>query len=241
MRPSGYGISLSPNLFYNLEGDKVVYFAAGVGVVHDDESARQKYFLRHDDDIECLSMHEDGDTIASGQYGVEPTVWIWSAKTRQGPRATPSGPGGPDLPGPIKLVLPRGERSVIACCFSPHFVGDKLVTVSTDAQHTVRVWNWSEVVDCTKCTGTGLFNRDTCPLCDGAKKQTGVPMDGMRANAYQGTPPAVYGVVWNPHTTEETRHFCDFVTFGAKHMACLAPGETVIVLTLSLHHYRCTC
>ena len=169
MRPSGYGISLSPNLFYNLEGDKVVYFAAGVGVVHDDESARQKYFLRHDDDIECLSMHEDGDTIASGQYGVEPTVWIWSAKTRQGPRATPSGPGGPDLPGPIKLVLPRGERSVIACCFSPHVVGDKLVTVSTDAQHTVRVWNWSEVVDCTKCTGTGLFNRDTCPLCDGAK------------------------------------------------------------------------
>eukprot|EP01051_Picozoa_sp_SAG22_P003768 SAG22_NODE_188_length_15821_cov_38.313319_4_plen_144_part_00 len=55
-----------------------MYFAAGVGVVQDEATSKQKYFLRHDDDIECLSMHADRDTVASGQFGVEPTVWcVW--------------------------------------------------------------------------------------------------------------------------------------------------------------------
>jgi hypothetical protein len=85
----GYTVQKSPNLYYNKNGD-VVYFAAGAGVVYDDDGGgddekknRQKFFLRHDGDIECLTLHPlDRDTVASGQFGVEPTVWIWSSSTR---------------------------------------------------------------------------------------------------------------------------------------------------------------
>ena len=122
----GYGVSFSSNLFYNSDGN-VVYFAAGLGVVLDVDNNKQKFFLRHDDDIECLSMHPDGDTVASAQYGVKPSVWIWSSKTRNGPRV-PGVPVTDDPPPPIKLVLPRGERSVIACGFS----GDEHACIKSD-------------------------------------------------------------------------------------------------------------
>eukprot|EP01047_Picozoa_sp_COSAG01_P119491 COSAG01_NODE_48199_length_383_cov_0.964789_1_plen_66_part_01 len=42
----------APNLFYSAKGD-VVYYTAAVGIVYDDDNNRQKFFLRHDDDIQC--------------------------------------------------------------------------------------------------------------------------------------------------------------------------------------------
>lgn len=208
----GYSVQKSPNLYYNKNGD-VVYFAAGAGVVYDDDGGgdaslanRQKFFLRHDNDIECLAMHPlDRDTVASGQFGVEPTVWIWSTSTRGAPQ------GVPGADGPICLTLPpggrksgeKGERSVIACGFSSD--GEYLATVCTDEGHTVRVWDW--------------------------KSQSA--LEGMVTNAYKGEPPAVFGVVWNPYApvgafdpkypnataTEGSERPVDFLTFGIKHMA----------------------
>ena len=74
----GFAAGWAPNLFYNKYGD-VVYYAAGVGVVYDDNTNKQRYFLRHDDDIECLALHPDRETVATGQFGIEPSVWIWSS------------------------------------------------------------------------------------------------------------------------------------------------------------------
>jgi hypothetical protein len=74
----------APNLFYTSEGD-VVYYTAAVGIVYNDETNHQKFFLRHDDDINCLTIHpDDRDTVATGQVGAEPIVWIWSASTLKG-------------------------------------------------------------------------------------------------------------------------------------------------------------
>ena len=95
---------MSPNLFYTKAGD-VVYYTAAVGIVYDDDNNRQKFFLRHDNDVQCLTIHPDRDTIATGQIGKEPTVWIWSAQTRQGPQ---------EIEEPVKLTLPYGDRGVRA-------------------------------------------------------------------------------------------------------------------------------
>ena len=204
----GYSVQKSPNLYYNRNGD-VVYFAAGAGVVYDDDGGgdeglanRQKFFLRHDNDIECLTMHPlDRDTVASGQFGVEPTVWIWSSSTR-------GAPIGSGADAPICLTLPpggrksgeKGERSVIACAFSAD--GEYLTTVSTDEGHTVRVWDWKQQVE----------------------------LEGMVTNGYKGEPPAVFGVIWNPYAndlikypfataTEGSDRPVDFLTYGIKHMS----------------------
>ena len=52
----------APNLFYSAKGD-VVYYTAAVGIVYDDDNNRQKFFLRHDDDIQCLAIAPDRDTV----------------------------------------------------------------------------------------------------------------------------------------------------------------------------------
>ena len=198
----GYTVQSSPNLYYNRNGD-VVYFAAGAGVVYDDDGGgddskknRQKFFLRHDNDIECLAMHPDRDTVASGQFGVEPTVWIWSSETRSGPQGVSE--------SPIELTCPRGERSVIACSFSPD--GERLATVSTDGQHTVRVWDW--------------------------KAQA--PVDGMVTNGYKGEPPAVFGVLWNPYKGDPDYPDAldvDFMTYGIKHVSFWTIGHSELEKT----------
>ena len=46
---------------------QVVYYTAAVGIVYDKEMNQQKFFLRHDDDVQCLTMHKDHDTVATGQ------------------------------------------------------------------------------------------------------------------------------------------------------------------------------
>lgn len=72
--------STSPNLFYTATGE-VVYFSAGVGIVYDPQSRRQRFFLGHDDDICCLALHPDRATVASGQMGKDPCVLVWDSRT----------------------------------------------------------------------------------------------------------------------------------------------------------------
>lgn len=137
----------APNLFYTEKGD-IVYYTASVGIVYDDDNNRQKFFLRHDDDIQCLAIAPDLDTVATGQVGAEPVVWIWSASTLKGPQD----PTGREQP--IMLQLPYGHRGVIVCGFDR--TGAKLATVSTDDEHTVTIWDWkSQTVEAqgTACQG----------------------------------------------------------------------------------------
>jgi WD40 repeat protein len=209
----GYACGWAPNLFYNKHGD-LVYYAAGVGVVMDDNKHRQHFFLRHDDDIECLCLHPDKETVATGQFGTEPSVWIWSSGVvgkRSKRRGADGGAEGQDEVGeggaavlPLKLTLPRGERSVIACGFSGWLSqfeeGELLATVSTDYQHTLRVWDWKR----------------------------GAIIEGMKTNAYSGDPPAVFGVRWNPYKDAvryPNGHACDFCTWGRKHLSFWAMGR----------------
>ena len=60
--------------------------------------------------------------------------------------------------------------------------------VSTDSNHTIRVWDMY-----------------ASPI---------VMVTGMQTNGYNGDPPKVFGLTWNPLQHLEGAHFCDFVTFG---------------------------
>jgi HELP motif len=61
----------SSNLHYNKHG-QMVYHVAAVGIVHSSKSHEQRFFLGHNDDILCLTLHPDGVLAASGQVGTLP-------------------------------------------------------------------------------------------------------------------------------------------------------------------------
>lgn len=79
----GYrGHQVRSNLFYNASND-IVYFVAGVGIVHSYAENKQRFFLGHDDDIISLTMHPDKVKVATGQVGKSPQILVWDSKTLQ--------------------------------------------------------------------------------------------------------------------------------------------------------------
>jgi WD40 repeat protein len=70
------------NLFYNADGE-AVYFAAGIGVVHDVAQKKQRFFKGQSDDILCLALHPNKELVATGQIGKDPYICIWNSKTME--------------------------------------------------------------------------------------------------------------------------------------------------------------
>lgn len=121
------------NTFFNVES-KVVYYTAGVGIVYDRESHTQAFYLDHDDDITCMSMHPGRQLFATGQMQSKkcpPTVCIWDSTT---------------LRTLQRIEFPDEEnadmRMICAVGFSP--TGDRLVIVTGDDRHSVFVYDWMQ-------------------------------------------------------------------------------------------------
>jgi WD40 repeat protein len=77
----GYrGHQVRTNLYYNKKSE-IVYFVAGVGIVHDIKEQKQKFFLGHDDDIISLTLHNDKVQVATGQVGKAPQILVWNSDT----------------------------------------------------------------------------------------------------------------------------------------------------------------
>ena len=70
------------NLKYTSEG-KVIYHAAGVGIVLDQVKNTQQHMLEHDDDIICLAVNEKGTFAATGQIGEKPWLCVWDTTTME--------------------------------------------------------------------------------------------------------------------------------------------------------------
>ena len=178
----GYGglDNTSPNLFYTSNGS-IVYYTAAVGIVYDMHANRQKFFLEHTDDIKSLAIcpeavrvedkgvyskkstaqYEARRLIATGQLtptGGQPMVFVWDVEH-------------PESGHVRRLDFAADARGIVALAFSPD--GTKLVSVSTDNQHTVQVWDW---------------------------RKGQVLVDGKGG---QGVPPFVWGVVWDPFGEDE--------------------------------------
>ena len=72
------GSDVQDNLYWTAAGE-LVYPAAATGVVYDPLRHRQRFFTGHDDAITCLAVSPDRRTVATGQCGRYPRVFLWSA------------------------------------------------------------------------------------------------------------------------------------------------------------------
>ncbi|CAN0012838.1 unnamed protein product, partial [Ectocarpus sp. 12 AP-2014] len=52
-----------------LRSGEIVYPAAGVVVIHDFETNRQRFFTGHDEEVTAVAVHPHHDIVASGQAG----------------------------------------------------------------------------------------------------------------------------------------------------------------------------
>ncbi|CAN0531137.1 unnamed protein product, partial [Ectocarpus sp. 8 AP-2014] len=62
-----------------LRSGEIVYPAAGVVVIHDFETNRQRFFTGHDEAITAVAVHPHHDIVASGQAGREAIVCLFDA------------------------------------------------------------------------------------------------------------------------------------------------------------------
>lgn len=66
------------NVLYLATGE-IVYFAAAAGIVYDPVKKTQRHFIEHTDDVISLALHPDLRTVATGEIGAEPTIYIWDS------------------------------------------------------------------------------------------------------------------------------------------------------------------
>ncbi|XP_030627440.1 echinoderm microtubule-associated protein-like 6 isoform X1 [Chanos chanos] len=122
----GYrGYDCRNNLFYTQTGE-VVYHVAAVGVVYNRQQHTQRFYLGHDDDILCLTVHPIKDFVATGQVGRDPAVHVWDIQTLKC----------------LSLLKGHHQRGVCALDFSAD--GKCLVSVGIDDDHSIIVWDWKK-------------------------------------------------------------------------------------------------
>ena len=63
---SYHGYNACNNVFYT-QSNEIVFHTAAIAVVYNQQSHEQRFYLGHDDDILCLTVHDDQDCIATGQ------------------------------------------------------------------------------------------------------------------------------------------------------------------------------
>ncbi|CAF3520544.1 unnamed protein product [Rotaria sp. Silwood1] len=126
----GYrGFDCRDNLFYLADNESIVYPAAGAGVVHHIRRGTQKFYLKHTDDIISMAVHngeENGNIVASGQIGENPTIHIWNPRTLK----------------TISVLSGKHRRGICSLSFSTS--GKLLLSVGVDAPYTIVVWRWKE-------------------------------------------------------------------------------------------------
>ena len=111
-----------------LKSGSIVYHAAALGIVLDPENNTQRFFNKHIDDITAFDLHPDDETVATGEIGPKPSIYVWNSTTLE-------------VKCQFKAVITKG---IAALAFSPS--GKRLVAAAIDDDH------WVAVMD---VTGTG--------------------------------------------------------------------------------------
>lgn len=126
----GYrGTDCRDNLHYIEDGSKIVYCAAGAGIVLDLATKAQEYYLEHTDDIISLTVNLNKNfknIVATGQVGTKPDIHIWHALTRE----------------TLSILSGLHENGVMSLNFSSS--GKFLVSIGLDSHYTIGVWRWKE-------------------------------------------------------------------------------------------------
>lgn len=191
--------NIQPNVFYTAAGH-VLYYTSAVGIIYNPVQNQQKFYLGHEDEISCLTLHPDRDTVATGGTGAVPKLQIWSATTMKPPADVE---GCNEEGARLELEMASGDQYVLCMAFSPH--GQWLMTISANNDHNVRLWDWKN----KEILGHSQGMKGIAPQVFGiiwnpwmVKPEDRDPAVPIFAEAPQGTE-------WMPY---------DFITVGAKHV-----------------------
>lgn len=119
----GYRARDSKNNVKILKDGSVAYHAAAVGIVYDPDDHTQKHFIKHIDDITAIAFSSDKRTVATGEIGPKPSIYIWDALTMQQKF---------ELKGQLK-------KGIQALSFSPS--GRYLAACAIDTDHHVALYD----------------------------------------------------------------------------------------------------
>ena len=128
------GHKVKSNLHYNINNE-IVYFVAGVGIVHNYGEHKQRFYLVHDDDIISLTMHSNKTLVASGQVGKEPQILVWNSTTME-----------------TVSILKGGHKDGYGV-LAFDSTGDKLASCGIDQSYTIIVWDWKKAKILAKTIG----------------------------------------------------------------------------------------
>ncbi|XP_046338524.1 echinoderm microtubule-associated protein-like 6 isoform X1 [Haliotis rufescens] len=126
----GYrGFDARSNLCYMNDGADIVFHAAGAGIVQNLSSGSQSFYVKHTDDIICLTVNQHPklkNVVASGQIGNPPSVHVWDAVTKE------------------TMSIVQGVHSKGVCSVDFSCTGKYLLTVGLEDEHNVAVWRWQD-------------------------------------------------------------------------------------------------
>ena len=121
------------NLCYNNVGD-IIYPVGSTMVVYKHAHRSQRHFQLHNDEIRCLAQHPINlNVLATGQtsafsadeHGAPPSIIVWDST---------------DFSRSWSLALTKDDKAIRCLAFSSD--GRYLVSVSSDAHHTLKIWEW---------------------------------------------------------------------------------------------------
>ena len=109
------------------------------------------YYLHHNDDILCLTMHPNKRLVASGETGKSPSICIWDSVALK----------------TVSVLIKEDSHThgVGAIAFSQ--CGSRLLSVGVDPNSLVSIWNWESARQL--CIVSGHTDRisDCCFLANG--------------------------------------------------------------------------
>lgn len=77
----GYRCKDSKNNIGVLIDGSICYNAAALGVVYNPVEHTQRFFNLHIDDVTAIAFSSDRRTIATGEIGPKPSIYLWDSET----------------------------------------------------------------------------------------------------------------------------------------------------------------
>ena len=110
------------NLKYLNDG-RIIYHAAGLGIVYNKTSHSQAFFNKHIDDIIAFALSPSREVAATGEVGRRPNIFVWDTSSQM----------------QIANFKAPLEKGIAALSFSPS--GQILVAVGMDDDHSLACYN----------------------------------------------------------------------------------------------------
>lgn len=114
------------NLKYNSAGE-VVYPAATMAVVYSKQTESQKFIQgAHSGEVVSLTLHPDGQIVATGEIGRAPIIIVWHSESMQ----------------VLARLVGHHRRGIPFLAFNPK--GNLLASIGLDSENTLIIYEWEK-------------------------------------------------------------------------------------------------